>query len=227
MDAHFSDTLLGAMFGGLVTIIITICVERLRTPRVRLAKGTTVPIPPRGLIQNNWRSLRIEVHNKRLPWWAIWWMVRSPAQQCRAEIAFLRLDGTPFITRPMTGRWAGGSPEPKVVHIQTSSGIMPVLTNPEELKTTVDIYPGDVEQLDLAIRVDQEQHAYGWNNETYFYPDWRNPNYQLNSGCYLIRVTVTSSGRKCIGSFRIDNDGAFADFDLAEPTRDQRRAASG
>jgi hypothetical protein len=222
---HFLDTFLGAIFGGIVTIFITIWIERLRSPQVCLAVGTTVPISPRGPIQNNWRSLRIEVSNRRLPKWAIWWMSRLPAQQCRAEICFLRLDGTPFLTEPMRGRWAG-SPEPKVAQAVTQGGTVPVLINPQELKATVDIYPGDVEQLDVAIRVDQEQDAYGWSDETYYFPDWRNPARQLNHDRYLIKVTVTSSGRKCTNLFRIDNDGPFASFSLAEPTPPQRQVAS-
>jgi hypothetical protein len=177
-------------------------------------------------LRSDWRSLKIKVANEPLPRWANWWIVRSPAQQCRAQISFLRLDGTPFFERPMTERWAAGSPEPKVVHLQQGEQIVPVVTNPEELKVTVDIYPGDSEPLDVAIRVADEQDAYGWSNENYFFLDWRNPQRQLNRTQYLIEVVVTSSGRKRRGIFRIDNDGPFIDFRLAEPTPAQRQAAN-
>lgn len=110
-----------------------------------------------------------------------------------------------------------------VVHIQTANGAVPVLTNPQELKATVDIYPGDVEQLDVAIRVDREQFAYAWNNETYFYQDWRNQSRRLDRDRYLIEVSVSSSGRRCTGWFRIDNDGPFTSFNLAELTPEQRQ----
>jgi hypothetical protein len=100
-----------------------------------------------------------------------------------------------------------------------------VLTNPEELTATVDIYPGDSAPLDVAIRVDQEPEAYGWNNETYFHRNWRNPDRRLERGQYMIEVLVTSSGRKCINYFRLDNDGPIGAFHLAELTPDQRRAA--
>ena len=76
----------------------------------------------------------------------------------------------------------------------------------------------------MAIRVDQEQDAYAWHNDTYFYPDWRNTDRQLNHERYLIQVTVTSSGRKCTDWFRVDNDGAFVDFRLADLTAAQRQA---
>jgi hypothetical protein len=226
MCAHFLDAFLGAIVGGIVTIGVVIWTERLRSPTVQLALGDSITILPRGPFQHHWRSLRVAVSNEGLPWWANWWMSRLPAQQCRAQIFFLRLDGTPFLQGAMVARWAGGSPEPQVAHIQTPDGTVPILTNQQELKNTVDIYPGDTEQLDVAIRVDQEDHAYGWNNETYFYPNWRNLNRQLNHERYLIRVIVASSGRKCTGYFRIDNDGPFASFDLTELTPAQRQAVS-
>jgi hypothetical protein len=189
MDGHFLDAFLGAIFGGIVTIGITVWAERLRSPTVRLTLGTSETFRPRGPFAHNWRSLRVAVTNARLPLWADWWMARLPAQQCRAQISFLRLNGTPFLQQPMVARWAGGSPEPRVAHVPTADGgTEPFLTNYQELKNTVDIYPGDTEQLDVAIRVDQEIDAYAWNNDTYFFPNWRNPNRQLNHECYLIRV---------------------------------------
>ena len=148
MGALFLGAFLGAIFGGIVTILITVWVERLRSPTMRLAIGDCITIQPRGPFGREWRSLRVAVSNERLRWWADWWLSRSPAQQCRAEILFLRLDGTPFIKEPMIGRWAGGSPEPRVAFIQQQNGPpAPFLTNPEELKNIVDIYPGDTSNL--------------------------------------------------------------------------------
>jgi hypothetical protein len=224
MGTHFLDALLGAIFGGLVTIGITIWVERLRSPQVGLAVLNPAQIAAQGPFQNNWRSLRVSVSNEPLPAWANWWMVRSPAQQCRARISFLRLDGTRFFEQPMIGRWAASSPQPKVAHVVIQGQTVPVILNPEELKVTADIYPGDSEPLDVAIRVDQEVDAYGWNNETYFYQNWRNPQRKLNHERYLVEVIVTSSGSKRRGVFRLDNDGPFTDFHLAELTLTQRQA---
>jgi hypothetical protein len=224
MGALFLSAFLGAILGGIVTIIITVWVERLRSPTVRLDIGNCITIPPGGPIKTNWRSLRLAVSNEHLGWWANWWLSRLPAQQCRAEITFLRLDGTAFISDPMVGRWAGGSPEPRVVHVQQPGGqSVPYLMNPAELRNTIDIYPGEVELLDLAIRVDQEREAYAWNNETYFYENWRNPSRRLDQGRYTVKVVVTSSGRKCTDFFRIDNDGPFTSFQLEKLTPQQRR----
>jgi hypothetical protein len=225
MDQHFFDAFLGAIFGGIVTIAITIVLERMRSPRLQMSVGDCIEIPPRPpAFAANWKSLRVAVSNRRLNGAVEWWLARLPAQQCRASISFHRLNGTLFIAEPMAGRWAGGSPEPLVAFVQTpNGGTVPVLTNPQEIKSTVDIYPGEVEQLDIAIRVSGENEAYGWNNDTYFHQNWRNPNRQLNQQIYLVRLVVTSSGPKCTRWFRIDNDGPFGSFRLSDLTADERR----
>src|SRR5580704_138438 len=188
---------LGWFFGAVAAIAVIIWLERLRSPRLTLADPVPNPphqvdIPPRGPFQNDWRSLRVVVNNELLRPWANWWLVRLPAQQCRADITFLRsTDASPIFQQPMTGRWASGAPEPRVAHVQTASGqTVPVLLNPQELKPALDLYPGDSLILDVAIRVDGENDCYGWNDETYYYSNWRNPNRQLPKGLYLVEVTV-------------------------------------
>ena len=140
MGELFASAFLGAILGGIVSVAITIWVERLRSSRVKLALADPLTFLPRGPLQSNWRSLQVNVSNQTPHPLVNWWMVRAPAQQCRAEISFLRLDGTPFIAQPMIGRWAAGAPEPRTIHVTTPNGTVPVLTNPQELKTTVDIF---------------------------------------------------------------------------------------
>jgi len=151
----------------------------------------------------------------RWPWAN--WITRLPAQQCRAEVVFLRSDGTPFLDKAMIGRWTD-TPEPRVVSVTSANGqVVQLLTNPQELKPTVDVYPGDTELLDVAVRVDGEDDCYGWNDETYYYQNWRNPNRRLGRSIFLVDVIVTSSGKKSIGHFRVANDGpALASFRLIE-----------
>jgi hypothetical protein len=227
VPSHFLDALLGAVFAGVITIIITVLVERLRAPHLTLSIEPPLEMAPRGPFAQKWRSLRVKVTNESLPRWANWWMLRSPGQQCRAQIAFLRADGTLFLDKAITGRWTG-SPEPLVAYIATSSGgTAAVLTNPQQLRATIDVYPGETELLDVAVRVDGEHDCYSWNDETYFYQNWRNPNCRLGRGIYLVEVTVTSSGKKCRDYFRLANDGPFAALRLAQPTPTEREAVRG
>ncbi len=52
-----------------------------------------------------------------------------------------------------------------------------------------------------------------WSNQSYFSdPPWRNPDWKLSKGRYLIYITITSSGDKCKGLFRLINDVGQKDF---------------
>jgi|GEM_PF-6151443 len=79
------------------------------------------------------------------------------------------------------------------------------------------------ELLDIGARFDKDEECYGWNNEAYFSdPLWRNPNWKLRRARYLVKVTITSSGQKCVGAFRLVNDVARTDFRLEPATESER-----
>ncbi len=116
-------------------------------------------------------------------------------------------------------RWAN-SVEPVPIPIVNSKGEeqFRILDPRLAAEYRMDVYPGESEILDVAVRLDDEEDCYGWNTESYFcIPAWRNPNWKLPRGRYLVRVTVTSSGQKCVGTFRLINDVSRTDFRL-EPT---------
>jgi hypothetical protein len=93
------------------------------------------------------------------------------------------------------------------------------------LKSRIDVYPGQSEHLDIAVRLDDEDECYGWNNETYSGDNpWRNPQWRLARGRYLIKVTVVSSGQTCEEVFSLINDVDRGDFRLERATPAQKRA---
>jgi hypothetical protein len=186
--------ILGAVLGTLGSIGTAIAVEYLRRPRLFL----TIEKPPLDwTAQANApaqaiRSLRLVLTNKELPRWARW-MVRAPALQCRAAISFHHLDGQNVFGRVMNGRWAG-SPQPVPLPVIGPGGQQFQLIDYERLTlaSRIDVYPGEKEILDIAIRADTDAECYGWNNEAYFSnPIWRNPAWKLSSGRYLVRVVVS------------------------------------
>jgi hypothetical protein len=61
------------------------------------------------------------------------------------------------------------------------------------------------EDLDLAVRCDDDTEAYGWNNESYW-SGWKNKKWTLGKGRYMIEVTVRSAGQKVVGRFLLNND---------------------
>ena len=86
---------LGWLLGAMATIVIAIWVEYLRSPSLRLSfEAPSLTLNARGPINTRFRIVRIKVFNEPLPDWANHWLVRLPAQQCRAEVAFLRQDAT-------------------------------------------------------------------------------------------------------------------------------------
>ncbi|WP_156527667.1 hypothetical protein [Bradyrhizobium stylosanthis] len=118
----------------------------------------------------------------------------------------------------MTGRWVN-TPEPYVNFNATPTGQVPTLFNPQELRSSISIFAGEDELLDIAIQVQGESDAFGWNNDAYLCPDWRNPTKRLVPGRYIVEIMVISSGRKHRDWFRLENDGFF---ELGQPTPEQR-----
>jgi hypothetical protein len=172
------------------------------------------------------RSLRIQVSNPPVGGLAGWFVLRSPALQCRGMIAFHRLnDGSNiFDGKAMPGRWAS-APQPTPIPVLDRNG-QHTLTIYDPDRTgagsRVDIYPGESEVLDVVVRVENDDECYGWTTEPYFLkPLGRNPNWKLPLECFLSRVVITSSGRKCEGVFRVINDGPPITFRLEPATTEE------
>ena len=184
-----------------------ILVEYLRRPsldlRIAPPGDTEYTLSSRPFTKR--RSLSVILDNKTLPWWAKW-MLRTPALQCRAAISFHYFDDhNDIFGRAMEGRWSG-SPEPVPIALaQNAEGQLLALI-PEW--RGVDVLPGDREHLDIFVRGDDDEECYGWNNDSYFCtPPWRNPQWKLSRGRYLVKVNITSSGQKFTKWFRLENSG--------------------
>jgi hypothetical protein len=146
--------------------------------------------------------------------------------ECEADVTFFRLDGQNFFGRSMLGRWAE-SPEPVGPTMVGTLGAQPVtLYNPNlwnimswELRR-MNIRAGDARLLDVAAHFDNDQESYGWTNANYFsQPTWRNPEWRLPAGCYLVRVRVISDAANASKIFRLINDAGPASFRLEPPMR--------
>ncbi len=215
--------LIGAIIGGLASIGTAIGVEYLRRQKLMLSiekppyDRTYRPNAPATYV----RFLRVKLFNEPPPSWAEW-MVRAPALQCRATITFHHLlDGQNVFGRSMDGRWAS-TPEPVPIPVVNSQGVQFQMLDFTRLtlESRIDVYPGESELLDIAARCDNDVECYGWNNEQYFStPLWRNPNWKLDSGRYLVKAVIKSSGQKYLGFFRLVNDVSRTDFRLEPATQ--------
>jgi hypothetical protein len=212
-------TILEVVLGAIIAILITIRVEKLRKPELELRIAPPKDIEYQDRPATVARFTGLELVNKPLPRWARRWMSREAAMQCHGTITFYHLDdGQNVFGRVMRIRWADAilSPEPIPIRGFVDS-VQITIIDPTRftLESRIDVHPGEDERqrLDVAARFDNEDECYGWNNESYLSdPPWRNPNWKLSKGRYLVRVTVLSAGEKCTGIFRLVNDVAQQDF---------------
>jgi hypothetical protein len=217
------EVILSIFFGGLITIVTAIGVEYWRRPRLSLSiEDPPLDLPAPGG-RGRRRNLRLNLRNAPLPRIAKW-MQRAPATQCRGEISFHHLDGQNIFGKAMAVRWVK-SPEPIASRIVDANSqihyFIQDFSRPY-VDSRIDVYPGEAELLDVAIRFDGESDCYGWNNESYLY-DWRSPQWKLPRGRYLVKVVVTSSGQKCADVFRLTSDVDHLDsFRLITASKEDR-----
>ena len=201
--------------GGFITILVTIFVEVLRRPKLRLAVGNTVDtIYAEERPAKKGRYLYVDLVNDPLPWYACW-MSRGAALQCSGTITFHNLDGQLFFAREMPVRFSR-TPEPVPVQLKVGEDVITFFDpSRASAESRIDVYPGESTPLDVAVKFESEEEAYGWSNLNYFStPRWRNPDWKLPQGRYLVEITISSSGRKCRDVFRLFNEAGPKDFRL-------------
>ena len=128
----------------------------------------------------------------------------------------------------MPVRWVG-SPEPIANQIiNPADGTVQFVIRDfarAAAESRIDVYPGEEELLDVAIRFDGESECYGWNNDSYLY-NWRNPNWRLLRVRCLVKVVITSSGQKCSDVFRlVNNVDSYTNFRLLPASAEDRAKA--
>jgi hypothetical protein len=92
-------------------------------------------------------------------------------------------------------------------------------------RSTIDVYPGDAKLLDVAVKfVDATDVCYGWNNRSFSCsPKYRNSEWQIPIGNYLVEVLVRAAGEEARGIFRLVNASSLKDFRLESSTQDERK----
>ncbi|MBA7467352.1 MAG: hypothetical protein GH158_02735 [Dehalococcoidia bacterium] len=164
------------------------------------------------------RTLRLIVENRDLPRLAKW-MSRNTASRCYGFITFYHLnDGQEVFGRSMPIKWS------KLPGVQRfPDGRLEAYTF-DSVKY-IEIHAGYTEILDVTARYDNDAECYGWCYDNYFSnPLWRNPDWKLNSGRYLVKVEVICAGGHCVDLFRLINDVPVNAFRLenAQPDDDKK-----
>lgn len=150
--------------------------------------------------------VRIIVENAKMRFFE-----RNPALACQAGIKFFHLDRTPLsiksdgTVKEMPGRWAC-TPEP-IKAIRTPEGQVTGMFV-EEIPAGIDLPPGRSCALDVAVRFTEDEKCYGWNNDSYF-RGFRNSEWELPKGRYIVQIIITTGGREFIQEFQLLNDTEF------------------
>jgi hypothetical protein len=118
-------------------------------------------------------------------------------------------------SRPLRARWAG-SEEP-FSYQALLDGRIARLFDPAKYNAAFrcDCFPGTAELVDVAVRFDDDEDCFGWSNDSYLPgKGWRNPDFRLPKGRYLVKVTIDSSGDKISDAFIRENSIAREHFEL-------------
>jgi hypothetical protein len=145
------------------------------------------------------------VRNQPAPWP---FPGRKPAWSAEAHIEVLNTDGTPVIQGPVYARWTS-QPEPLIPAVAGTTAVN--LIDPAKLITgrKVDVHSHQDQQISLLIKFQGEDQCHIFSNESYPYPRWQNPTWQIPLGTFRVRVTVFYERGLETREFHLVNGGPF------------------
>lgn len=215
-------TFIGAFIGAVFSLFVTMIIEYQRKPKLYL----TIEDPPldqsyTSAPAKNVRFLRVQLWNRAMPK-ILRWLNREPALHCNGYIQFHHFsDGAPIFSRAMPIRWAG-SDEPISLQVLSDGKVLQLFDfGKYSAAFRRDCFPGNKETIDVVARFDEDEKCYGWSNENYLPgKSWRNTDWKLSKGRYLVKVSVFSSGEEIIGVFQLENSSRRMDFRLLPATQE-------
>ncbi len=193
-----------------VAVALPIGLEWLRKPRLEVRAARWTPAGPMP-----WTFAVIHVRNRPLPSWVP--LSRLTAESCRALVEFRRGEERDLAIPEIDARWSS-RPEPVKQDLVDPPADL-AQEAPEGAKLviqrfdlaavsstlTYDVPAGDRwEEIAIAI-LHHEGDAYGFGANSYQYPLWRNPTWQLDRGVYTVTVKLDASSVSKTRKFKLDN----------------------
>ena len=181
----YMESFIISLFASLIAVLIALWIEKKRMPKLVIntsesANSDNTYREPNPHANERWKFFRVEVENRKFPK-LLSWIPRQTAENCRAKIEFYKKgESSPIFA--FAGRWAS---TPEIPHIPNEAIVK--LQHPDPVTIPV----CEKENLDVITKAENDDNAYGWNNESYFH-DWKNPNYKLNEGEYIVKVTINT-----------------------------------
>ena len=202
-------TFLGALIGAFLGGLIALTIERIRRPNLVIEDDVKEFTRERKGDPRFVKWVQVKVINKPIDSFWRRWIYRSFAERCSAFITFHEESSRVQVGLGMSGRWGSSSDEPIPLVAVNKNGKELFHVHDRNLYkrlSMADMPPGAEEMLDIVVQMDDEQFAYGWNNESYFH-DWRHEDRKLPQGHYFICVNVTCGDHTVRKIFRLYNSG--------------------
>lgn len=197
---------------GLAGIILAPFRIILRRPKVEIR-----PRVWKGGGAETWTFAAVEARNRPLPSWLSWLFTRETAYGCHISIEFLR--GNQTVIEAFAGRW---SDRPEPIRVD------PLPDGTFRFVPALELLPGS-RVFDLpptwrwhevavaVLRTDGTAHA--WGAESYFSPEWRRPDWELDQARYEIALDVTWADQRTKALFELKFTSTdFADFQVTRRT---------
>lgn len=205
----FSVTLFWTILGALIGSVIALASERYKEPKLNIIaeeEANSDNVYPAGHLRagQRWKFFRVRVKNEPTLRYLSRVISRSTAQQVNAKLRIIELNKT------FKGRWAS------TLELVNASplDIVRIVNFPDPIT----LISGESEFLDVFTKYEYDSEAYGWNNEAYLH-NWRNPDYKMDIGDYLIEIQVIAlSGAQKKKMFRVHIAATIDDTYISELT---------
>jgi hypothetical protein len=195
--APHRDFVLGVTAGIVSSTLVVLILGVLRSPRLLLQVGDVSDLNrPQGPA---FRFVHVNVSNPSFR--ILGWQLRRPATFCRAKLEYGDLGArVPRFT--IDGRWTSlpepvqNLPEGQIVDLGLA------LIPPRE-----SFVAGEGSPIPVALKQASVQDCFAFNNRSYLYANWSNPDWVLGTGTYWVRITVKSAEVEMVGVFYLSNTG--------------------
>lgn len=204
---EFPD-LLGAglgLVGVVLALVVPAFVEWSRRPCLRVVRRDGDDANSKNPY---WRIVHVRVVNEPLSGWLSHVLLRNPAMGCRVKLEFKSTsDG---MTTGARGKWSA-KPEPLTL-LPTGPNTVVRAFDAEKIPQalTIDLSPSkDGEPVAVAIKHNNDLHAFAYDPDVYAEGNLRNDAFQLADERYEVTITATAgeiSSEPC--RFLLHNSGS-------------------
>jgi hypothetical protein len=224
------------VFLACAALVLAVAVERLKRPRVEITPSRFVPSEP-----VPWTFAAVCVFNRPGMPRAFGWLARRSAEGCGVTLEFRLAGRADLALPPVAARWSS-RPEPasspiiipdpganafSVLAASASVGASAVgkeagviIARLFDPARAVESRRWDVaagakgEEVAVAV-LKADGRAFAWGAESQRYPDWANPDWELERGTYEVTVHVEGSGISASRTFKLEFLSAdFSTFEL-------------